>query len=156
MPGVANSNIYGGAEREMQVIIDPHALASCALTILDVRKALISTNVNISGGDMDEGKNRFTVRTLGQFKSVEEIESLPITKRDDISVYIRDVAEVKAWLIKNYKHLSGRKMRHPIAVNAQREVGANVLLVMAGLKEACRELNDNLLRDRGLTVRTGL
>ncbi|WP_297293296.1 efflux RND transporter permease subunit, partial [Oceanicoccus sp.] len=37
-------------------------------------------------------------------------------------------------------------------MNAQREVGANVLLVMEGIKEACRELNDNLLRDRGLQL----
>ncbi|MHC4454131.1 MAG: efflux RND transporter permease subunit [Planctomycetota bacterium] len=151
VPGVANSNIYGGAEREMQVIIDPHALASCELTILDVRRVLISTNVNISGGDLDEGKNRFTVRTLGQFKSVEEIENLPIAKRDDIPVYVRDVAEVKLGF-KKLQAFVRQKNEASIAVNAQREVGANVLLVMAGLKEACRELNDNLLRDRGLQL----
>ena len=151
VPGVANSNIYGGAEREMQVIIDPHALASAQLTILDVRRALISANVNISGGDIDEGKNRFTVRTLGQFKSVEEIENLVITKRDDIPVYVRDVAEVEL----GYKKLEAfvRQKNEPsIAVNAQREVGANVLTVMEGLKEACIELNEDLLRDRGLAL----
>ncbi len=151
VPGVANSNIYGGAEREMQVIIDPHALASCTLTILDIRRALMSTNVNISGGDLDEGKNRFTVRTLGQFKSVEEIENLLVAKRDDIPVYIRDVAKVKL----GYKKLQAfvrQKNEASIAVNAQREVGANVLLVMAGVKEACRELNDDLLRDKGLQL----
>jgi HAE1 family hydrophobic/amphiphilic exporter-1 len=151
VPGVANSNIYGGAEREMQVVIDPHALASTQLTILDVRRALISTNINISGGNIDEGKNRFTVRTLGQFKSVEEIENLVITKRDDIPVYVRDIAEVKL----GYKELEAfvRQKNEPsIAINAQREVGANVLTVMEGLKEACSELNENLLRDRGLAL----
>ena len=151
VPGVANSNIHGGAEREMQVIIDPHALAGSQLTILDVRKALISTNKNISGGDMDEGKNRFVVRTLGQFKSVEEIANLVITKRDDIPVYIKDIAEVRL----GYKKLQAfvRQKNEPsIAVNAQREVGANVLTVMEGLREACRELNENLLRDRGLEL----
>ncbi|MHC4320902.1 MAG: efflux RND transporter permease subunit [Planctomycetota bacterium] len=151
VPGVANSTIYGGAEREMQVIIDPHALASCQLTILDVRMALISTNTNISGGNIDEGKNRFTVRTLGQFKSVEEIENLVIIKRDDIPVYVRDIAEVKL----GYKKLEAfvRQKNEPsVAVNAQREVGANVLTVMDGLREACSELNENLLRDRGLVL----
>ena len=151
VPGVANSNIYGGAERELQVIIDPHALASSQLTILDVRRALISSNTNISGGEIDEGKNRFTVRTLGQFKSVEEIENLVITKRDDIPVYIRDIAEVQL----GYKKLEAfvRQKNEPsIAVNAQREVGANVLTVMAGLKAACKELNENLLIDRGLQL----
>ena len=151
VPGVANSNILGGAEREMQVIIYPHALAGSQLTILDVRKALISTNKNISGGDMDEGKNRFVVRTLGQFKSVEEIANLVITKRDDIPVYIKDVAEVKL----GYKKLQAfvrQKNEASIAVNAQRDVGANVLTVMEGLREACFELNENLLRDRGLEL----
>jgi HAE1 family hydrophobic/amphiphilic exporter-1 len=151
VPGVANSNIYGGAEREMQVIIDPNALASCQLTILDVRRALISTNINISGGDIEEGKNRFTVRTLGQLKSIEEIEGLIITKRDDIPVYIRDVAEV----LLGYKKLEAfvrQKNEASIAINAQREVGANVLTVMVGLKEACSELNENLLKDRGLAL----
>ncbi len=151
VPGVANSNIHGGAEREMQVIIDPHALAGSQLTILDVRRALISTNTNISGGDIDEGKNRFVVRTLGQFKSVEEIENLVITKRDDIPVYVRDIAEVKL----GYKKLEAfvrQKNEASIAINAQREVGANVLTVMAGIREACRELNENLLKDRGLQL----
>jgi hydrophobic/amphiphilic exporter-1 (mainly G- bacteria), HAE1 family len=151
VPGVANSNIFGGAEREMQVIVDPHALAGSQLTIIDVRNALISTNTNISGGDIDEGKNRFVVRTLGQFRSVEEIENLVITKRDDIPVYIRDIAEVRL----GYKKLQAfvRQKNEPsIAVNAQREIGANVLTVMEGLREACRELNDNLLRDRGLEL----
>ena len=151
VPGVANSNIYGGAEREMQVVIDPHALASTQLTILDVRRALTSTNSNISGGDIDEGKNRFVVRTLGQFKSVEEIENLVITKRDDIPVYVRDIAEVQL----GYKKLEAfvrQKNEQSVAINAQREVGANVLTVMDGLRKACSELNENLLRDRGLAL----
>ena len=151
VPGVANSNIYGGAERELQVVIDPHALASWQLSVLDVRRALISTNTNISGGDIEEGKNRFVVRTLGQFKSVEEIENLVITKRDDISVYVRDIADVQL----GYKKMEAfvrQKNEASIAVNAQREVGANVLVVMEGLKKACSELNENLLRDRGLAL----
>ena len=151
VPGVANSNIYGGAERELQVVIDPHALASWQLSILDVRRALISTNTNISGGDIEEGKNRFVVRTLGQFKSVEEIENLVITKRDDISVYVRDIADVQL----GYKKMEAfvrQKNEASIAVNAQREVGANVLVVMEGLKKACSELNENLLRGRGLAL----
>ncbi len=151
VPGIANSSIYGGTAREMQVIIDPHALASRQLTILDIRSALLFSNVNISGGDIDEGKNRFVVRTLGQFKSVEEIENLVISKRDDISVYIKDIAEVRL----GYKKLQAfvrQKSEASLAVNAQREAGANVLNVMAGLREACRELNVNLLNDKGLEL----
>ena len=149
--GVANSNIYGGAEREMQVIIDLHALASRQLTIMDVRRALLSANANISGGDMDEGKNKFVVRTLGQFKSIGEIEDLVIARRDDIPVYVKDVARVQLGF---KKLLAFVKQKHEasLAINAQREVGANVLVVMEGLSEACRELNEDLLKDKGLVL----
>ncbi|MCP5003447.1 MAG: efflux RND transporter permease subunit [Planctomycetes bacterium] len=149
--GVANSNVYGGAEREMQVVINPHALASRQLTIMDIRNTLVSTNTNISGGEINEGKNRFVVRMLGQFKSIEEIENLVIARRNDIPVYIRDVATVRL----GYKILQAyvrQKNEASIAVNAQREVGANVLNVMAGLREACIELNENILRERGLEL----
>lgn len=113
VPGVANSNIYGGAEREMQIIINPHALASRQLTILDIRNSLLTSNTNISGGDVDEGKNRFIVRTLGQFKSIEEIEDLVVARRNDIPVYIRDIADVKL----GYKKLQAfvrQKMKLPL------------------------------------------
>lgn len=151
VPGVANSNIYGGAEREMQVIIDPHALASRQLTIMDIRELLLSSNTNISGGNFDEGKNKFVVRTLGQFKTIEDVENLVITRRDDIPVYIRDVAKVQL----GYKRLEAfvRQKNEPsIAINAQREAGANVLSIMKGIKKACRELNENLLYRRGLEL----
>ena len=151
VPGVANSNIYGGAEREMQVIINPHALASRQLTIMDVRNSLITMNTNISGGEINENKNRFVVRTLGQFKSIEDIENLVIARRDDNPVYIRDVATVQL----GYKTLQAyvkQKNETSLAVNAQREVGANVLHVMKGLREACRELNESVLKDNGLEL----
>ncbi len=54
-----------------------------------------------------------------------------------------------------YKKLQAfvRQKNEPsLAVNAQREVGANVLTVMEGIREACSELNKNLLRDRGLVL----
>ncbi|HZN32608.1 MAG TPA: efflux RND transporter permease subunit, partial [Pirellulaceae bacterium] len=56
--GVSNSNVFGGQEEELQVVIDPERLAARGLTINDVRQALRSQNEDTSGGDYWEGKRR--------------------------------------------------------------------------------------------------
>ena len=121
------------------------------MTIADVRDALRKQNVDTSGGDFWEGKRRYVVRTLGQFRSPVQVESVIIARRDDRPVYVRDVADVE----EGYKKPDGMVRRYGtsvIAVNAQRETGANVLDVMAGLREAVNELNSGPLKGRNLEL----
>ena len=151
VPGVSNSNVHGGREEEMQVIVNPERLAARQLTIADVRTALRNQNIDTSGGDFWEGKRRYVVRTLGQFRSPEQVLAAIIARRDDAPVYVRDVAEVRL----GHKKPDGMVRRYGtsvIAVNAQRETGANVLDVMAGLREANLELNAGPLKTRGLEL----
>ena len=73
VPGVSNSEVHGGREEEMQVIVDPQKLAARRLTIYDIRNALRDENRDISAGDLWEGKRRYVVRTLGRFRSPEQV-----------------------------------------------------------------------------------
>ncbi|MEW6746013.1 MAG: efflux RND transporter permease subunit [Planctomycetota bacterium] len=149
VPGVANSNVFGGRMEEMQVIVDPRKLAARQLTIADVRRALRGQNADVSGGDFWEGKRRYVVRTLGQFRSPEQVAGSILARAGDNTVYVRDVAEVKL----GYRKPQGivrRFGRTNIAMNVLRETGGNVLSIMGGLRNAVAELNDGLLRQRGL------
>ncbi len=149
--GVADSNIFGGRSEEMQVVVDPQRLASRKLTVLDVRRALNQQNLDVSGGDFWEGKRRYVVRTLGQFRSPEQVGNCILSRREDSTIYVRDVAEVRL----GFKKPSGVVRRfggETIAINVQRETGANVLSVMKGLYEAQDSLNKNLLAQRGLVL----
>jgi HAE1 family hydrophobic/amphiphilic exporter-1 len=151
VPGVSNSNVLGGLEEEMQVVVDPQKLAARSLTIVDVRNALRDQNKDTSGGDFWEGKRRYVVRTLGQFRSPEQVAEQLLAVRDGAPVYVRDVAEVRL----GYKKPDGLVRRFgtsSIALNALRETGANVLDVMDGLRDANRELNERVLRQRGLEL----
>lgn len=149
VPGVSNSNVMGGREEEMQVVVDPQRLAARHLTINDVRVALRGENKDTSGGDFWEGKRRYVVRTLGQFRSPKDIEDVIIARQNDVPVYIRDVAEVRI----GYKKPDGL-VRHLgttcIAINAMRETDANVLDVMQGLRDVNAALNAGILKERGL------
>jgi HAE1 family hydrophobic/amphiphilic exporter-1 len=147
--GVGSSNVYGGYEREMQVIVDPNALAARGITLLQMARAIDAENDNYSAGDFDEGKRRYTVRTVGEYQSPEDIENVIITRRNGAPVYVRDVAQVRL----GYKDadFAVRQNGNPsIAVNAVKESGANSIEVMADLMEAMDELNEGELEKRGL------
>jgi len=152
VPGVANANVLGGREDELQVIVDPANLAARQITIGMLREALRGRNADTSAGDFWEGKRRYVVRTLGQFRSPQEVESVVVARRDGIPVYVRDVAEVRL----GYKKPDGVVRNFgttSIAINAVRETGANVLDVMEGLREATDELSDGPLRRAGLQLK---
>ena len=149
--GVAASNVYGGREREMQVLVDPAKLAARSLTWLDLARALDQENRDFSGGDFDEGKRSYVVRTVGEYKTPGDIESVIIARRNGSPVYVRDVASAKL----DYKDPTNvvRQSGKPcIAVNAVRQPGANVLEIMEGLREAVRELNEGRLNPRGFKL----
>ncbi|GIX47393.1 MAG: hypothetical protein KatS3mg131_1604 [Candidatus Tectimicrobiota bacterium] len=71
--GVAASNVFGGQERELRVEIDPYALAARGITVTQLAAALARENQNISAGDLEEGKRRYVVRTVPEFRSPAEV-----------------------------------------------------------------------------------
>ncbi|MCG6981486.1 MAG: efflux RND transporter permease subunit [Deltaproteobacteria bacterium] len=152
IPGVAESEIYGGVEPEMQVIFEPDALAAHRITIAEVSAALNRENENISAGDFDEGKRKFIARTVGQYRSPKDVASVVIKYINGAPIYVHDVAEVRLGYAKPTATVHERD-RPTIAVNCKRQTGANVIQVMAGVRQAISELNEGLLQERGLRLR---
>src|SRR5690606_30546667 len=143
--GVSQSNVTGGLEDELQVIIDPDRLAARGLTIEDVRQVLRAQNRDTSAGDYWEGKRRWVVRTLGQFRDPEHVKNQVLAEKDGSFVYVRDVADVQH----GFKKPDGMVRRFgesSVAINVIRETGANVLDVMDGLRAVNKELNESILR----------
>ncbi|MBL4885151.1 MAG: efflux RND transporter permease subunit [Planctomycetaceae bacterium] len=151
VPGVSQSNVIGGLEDELQIVVDPEELAARQLTILDVRRVLRGQNADTSAGNFWEGKRKWVVRTLGQFQNIEDIEKQLLAVRDGAPVYVRDVAEVRLGF-KKPDGLVRRVGESSIAVNCIRETGANILDVMDGLREARDDIDENILKARGLQL----
>ncbi|MDX1945930.1 MAG: efflux RND transporter permease subunit [Pirellulaceae bacterium] len=149
--GVSNSNVLGGREEELQLIINPERLAARGLTVEQVRQALRSQNKDTSGGDYWEGKRRYIIRVLGKFESPEQVESAIVARGPSGTVYVRDIGRAEL----GHKKPDGFVRRFGttcIAINAMRTVGANVLDVNAGLQKAVADLNENLLHRDGLDL----
>ncbi|MFQ5788968.1 MAG: efflux RND transporter permease subunit, partial [Acidobacteriota bacterium] len=151
VPGVGLSNFFGGRQRELQVIVDPAELALRRITFNELGAALERETRNYSGGDFDEGKRRYIVRTVGEYQSPEDIEDIVIAVRDGVPVYLRHAGRAEL----GYRKPGGNvfMMGEPvIAINAIREPGSNVLEVMKGLKATVARLNEELLAPRGLRL----
>ncbi len=146
IPGVASSNIYGGQERELQVIVDSDALAARNVTIAELMQAIAVENRNISAGDFDEGKRRYIARTVGEYEAPQDVANVIIKRINGVPIAVGDVANV----ILGHDD-ADVVVRHEgvptIVLNAVREAGSNILVVMEKLREALDELNNGLLKE---------
>ncbi len=147
--GVGSSNIFGGQEREIQVVFDPNELAVRGITIRELADAISRENENFSGGSFDEGKRRYVVRTIGEYISTGDIENVVLKNVNGTPVYIRDVAEVTLGY-KDADYAVRQNGDASIAINALKESGANTIEVIDGLLEEVKVLNAGLLKDNGL------
>ena len=77
--GVAAVKVSGGLEDEVQVLIDQQKLAQLNLPIATVIDRLKQENVNVSGGRLEEGSQRYLVRTINQFAGLEEMRDMLVT-----------------------------------------------------------------------------
>jgi hydrophobic/amphiphilic exporter-1 (mainly G- bacteria), HAE1 family len=149
---IGSVNVYGGRERELTVTIDTEALAARKITIPEVLRALDVENRNVSAGSFDEGKRKYVTRTVGEFKDVTDVENVIIKRVNNIPVTMGAVARVQL----GFEKLDV-VVRHEglptIVMNAVREPGSNVLVVMNRLQEVLKELNDSVLKDRKLRIR---
>lgn len=153
--GVGGGNVYGGGAEEMQVIIDPVRLAQFELTVTDVVSTLRSANASITGGDVDEGKRRYVIRTDNEFSDLDRVNSVVLRTVTDPAtgriarVTVGDIATVRFGYKESGSHIRSNGQR-AIALNATREIGANVIETMAGIREAVEELNTGILPANGL------
>ncbi|MBF0367891.1 MAG: efflux RND transporter permease subunit [Magnetococcales bacterium] len=151
IPGVATINIYGGRERELRITVDPARLAARKMTVTDLAEVLRGANSDISAGKLDEGKRSYLVRTVGRFLTPEQVSQVVIRSDEAGPVTVGDVATVAFDYKDASVHVRGNG-RSMLAINAIREQGANVLDIMAEVKEALTYLNEGVLQDRGMRL----
>ena len=78
IPGISRTNIFGGSKTEMQVIVDPQRLSLYKITISDIATSLISSNISLTAGDVDEGKRKYLIISEGQLDSPVNINKVVI------------------------------------------------------------------------------
>jgi multidrug efflux pump subunit AcrB len=151
VPGVSSIRMWGGAERQVKIYVDPNKLAERRISLMDVRNAIRARNRDVSGGDLDSGKRRYLLRTIGRFKNVDELNELVIAERDGVFVRLRDLgyAELGYAEIRNFAYALGKPQ---IAFAVNRQIGTNVIEIKQAMTERVAQLNSGILKTKGLEL----
>ena len=116
-PGIAQVDVKGGREEEIQVLVDPGRVKSVGLSLEAVVNSLAQQNINLSGGRLKEGKTEYLVRTLNEFQQVTEIGDAIVGQSNGQLVRLGDVASV---------FLGQRDQENIISINGQEAVELDI------------------------------
>ncbi len=147
--GVADLFIGGGTETEMHITIRPERLSSYGLTVKDLIDVLRRENVNVSAGIMGVGRRDFRIRTVGEFKTVEDIERIIVKSTGQNRILLSDVASVSIGYEKRTVAMI-HNSREGIAVGVKPEPGTNVLAMTDRANEVVTWLNEKKLSPEGV------
>lgn len=146
--GLSRINIYGGRERQVHIQLNPKRLAERGVTFDDLAQALRRENVNVSAGDLPEGRLDVRVRMVGQYDRLEDIRQTVVAYTDGGPVRVGDLGDVVLTLEKRRSFVRANG-KSAIAISATRETGSNVIQVMKGLQQRIEEVNRTLLPQYG-------
>ncbi|GEK49462.1 efflux RND transporter permease subunit [Vreelandella venusta] len=149
--GVSEVGVNGGAQRQLQILLDPGALAQRGISLTELRDAITQRNRDISGGELEAGKRRYLIRTLGRFDDAEDLAQLVIARQGDSIVRLADVAEVRQGQSR-LSQLSFYNGQPGIGMDLRRESGANVIDIKYAIEEEMAAINDSILRPAGMEM----
>ena len=151
VPGVALVQVGGGSERQVRIEVDPARLAERGLTLAQVRDAVRARNRDTSGGDLDAGKRRYLLRTVGRVRDVDALRELVVASDGNVVVRLRDLAEVRLDHFER-RELSFSNGEPALSLFIRREPGSNVIVIKRAMLPAVDEVNRDLLAPLGLEL----
>jgi len=93
--GIAAVTVNGGLRRQIHIELSKEKITALNLSVNSIVNALRQENQNTPLGEIYQGDATFLVRSQGQFQSLEDIKNLVVMTRQNVPVYVRDIAEVK-------------------------------------------------------------
>ena len=117
----------------------------------EIRQAIRARNRDVSGGDMDFGKRRYLVRSLGRFETVQDVNDLIVAERNGAFIRLSDVghAEMGQSEWRAARYIRGEQA---MFMAVRKQVGANIVEVFEAANAAIEELNAGVVGDFGAVI----
>ena len=141
LDGVADVQVFGKPEQEVLIEFDQGVLRSRNLSLYQLISALQRSSLNVSVGELIDGRKKYYVRVLGEYKGPEDIAELPLGPG---TIRVKDVASVsyRARQIESDYTMDGRT---GVVVMAQKESEANTVAVCRRIKDEIEQLKKDPL-----------
>jgi HAE1 family hydrophobic/amphiphilic exporter-1 len=149
--GVGRVDLVGGAEREIQVIVDAARLQAYNLSIQDVIQSVAAANVEIPAGNLEQGSRQILLRTMGKYTSVDDFAKVVVATPAGKVVHLSEVAEVEDG-IKEQESLSRMNGKPAVGLSILRQSGSNTVRVADAIRAQIERIRKELPPDMDLTV----
>ncbi|MDD5174329.1 MAG: efflux RND transporter permease subunit, partial [Candidatus Omnitrophica bacterium] len=150
--GVADVEVAGGRERKILVEVDQRRLAAYNLSLERVISMIGMNNLNLLSGEMDQGKEKYLIRTIGLYKNVDDIKRIPVsTLPNGTIVRLKDVANV----LDSYLEPTGYarvNVRPVVSLYIQKESTANTIKVANSIIKEVNRIKETLPKDLNIVV----
>lgn len=148
---ISKVEITGINEREIQINVDLHKMAANLLNFDDVQNAIGWENMSMSAGDVKMGGTTRSIRTIGEFDNIDQIENI-IVKRDNGNiVYLKDIAEVVDGFEdpSSYTRLNGEPV---VSLQVVKKGGENLLSATRKINKVIEEVEEAGIFPDDLTI----
>ncbi|HEY9849143.1 MAG TPA: efflux RND transporter permease subunit [Leptolyngbyaceae cyanobacterium] len=151
VPGVTQIVIFGGDERQYQVLVDINKLKEFNVSLKEVTEAVQKANVNAPGGFLTTPDQELLIRGVGRIESIDQLKQSAITARNGTPVLLNQVADVQigAALKRGDASLNGKKA---IIVVVNKQPVADTPTVTRAVEAAMEEIKPSLPQDVKVTV----
>lgn len=164
--GVAAVKIKGGLEEEIEVRLLEEQLSRTNIGVDTVIKRLQAENINLAGGSMRDGKTRYLVRTVNEFRDLDDIRGLVVVSREGRDIKLRDIAEIRSGF-KDRDVITRVDGREAVEIEVYKEADANIVDMATRVTDAAvttveprikREYGAeiDLLTDRSLFIESSI
>jgi len=133
--GVANVDVYGGRERKILVEVDKHKLFQYNVAMEKVVGALGSNNLNLLAGDVAQRVNKYLIRVMGEFESLEDIKNIGVSVTPQGSIIkLGEIATVKDSFLEptNYARTD---IEPVVSIYIQKSSTANTIRVVKDIEK---------------------
>ncbi len=136
---VNRADIVGAPEREIQINVDQYKMQAAKLSFQDIENAVNYENRDISGGLVDVGDMKRTIRVKGQFTTAMDMQNIVVKNLEGASIYLRDVAELKDTVkeTESFARLDGQNV---ITLNIVKRAGENLINTADGVKAIIEDM----------------
>lgn len=131
--GIAQVNLVGGSEREIQVSLDANKLQGYGLAVPQVQQMILSSNLDFPTGSVKTQNQDVLIRLSGKYRSIEELRNLVLTTgKDGAQIRLGDVADVQDSQ-KETEKLARIDRKASIAIQIIKQSDANAVEVSKGV-----------------------
>jgi HAE1 family hydrophobic/amphiphilic exporter-1 len=144
--GVGQVRFVGERQRQIQIVLNGDRMYAYNLNIDQVRQQIALQNVEVPGGNIDQGRREVSLRTLGRVEKPQEFERIIVSSRGGQPVRVSDIATV----IDGYEEprsLARLNGEAAVALEVRKQAGTNTLDVIHAVKERIAELQTTLPPD---------